>query len=102
MPNNRKGKWQPFDALKGYKDALSDVEKQRDKVDKPLLSEDELMILNYKITSAYKNKHKIKLEFYQDGFIKNIEGKIIKIDQINRKIHLDCKVVNLDMVTNIQ
>ena len=47
MPNKeRRGKWQPFDALEGYQRSLRQVEYERKKIPKPVLSEDALEELN--------------------------------------------------------
>ena len=57
---DRKGKWQPFDALEGYKTSLREVELNKQKIEKPILFSDELELLNEKLTTAYNEKTYIK------------------------------------------
>src|SRR5690554_7048244 len=65
----RKGKWQPFDALEGYSSAIKKVEKEKMKVEKPILFPDQLEALNEKLASAFTNKSEIEVEYYNRGYL---------------------------------
>lgn len=85
---DRKGKWQPFDALTGYSASLREVERKQEKIDKPLLFPDELELLNIKMTNAFNQKQKINLQFYNQGYLESINGYVERIDLINKEVNL--------------
>lgn len=82
----RKGKWQPFDALEGYSDALRKVEKEKEKCEKPILLNDKLEELNEKLLSSFEAKREIEIEYYNRGYLENLVGVVCKIDYINKEI----------------
>ena len=103
---DRKGKWQPFDALEGYSSSLRDVEYKKEKKAKPILFPDELAILNEKLTNAYNEKLLVKVEYYKDGYIETITGIVTKIDLVNKEItmkqDLILKKIKLSIITKIE
>ncbi|HHU56573.1 MAG TPA: YolD-like family protein [Acholeplasmataceae bacterium] len=99
MQNKRKGKWQPFDALSGYKESLQQVENERKKIPKPILSEDMLEELNYKIQSVLNCD--IVIKYYYRGYINSVEGRIKKIDTINRELYIDDKKIKINNIIDI-
>lgn|SRR5690554_3471796 len=82
----RKGKWQPFDALEGYKDSLRNCEREKQKIEKPILFSDELECLNEKLLHAFNEKRLVDIKYYKNGFLENIIGCIEKIDPIYKEI----------------
>ncbi|HEY8445185.1 MAG TPA: YolD-like family protein [Bacilli bacterium] len=99
MPNKRQGKWQPFDALAGHKEALRRVEKEFDKCPRPILSEDELEQLNYKIRNI--NCKDVIIKHYHQGFFKEVEGEIKKIDEIKRELIINNERIKLCNIVEI-
>ncbi len=81
-------KWQPFESLVSSKQVINNLVWEKSKIAKPILSEEEIAILEEKIIDAYYSKETIMLSYYQNGFIKKIKGKIIKIDHIYKMIYL--------------
>lgn len=107
MPNNdRKGKWQSFDALSGYKSSLRNVEKERGKIKKPVLFPDELEALNNKLNKYATNKAKIEITFYNNGYLEQVYGIIFKVDYINKEIVLlvdeQKEKLKVNLITNIK
>lgn len=89
MPSNRKGKWQPFDALEGYKDKLREAEKGNEKIIKPILSEDqELQITELLFKSLYTECVLI-VHYFNEGQIEVYEGAFIKVDPENHLVTLN-------------
>lgn len=82
----RKGKWQPFDALEGYSDALRKVEREKEKREKPILLTDKLEELNEKLFNSFEEKKEIEIEYYNRGFLDKFVGVVSKIDYINKEI----------------
>lgn len=102
LSKERKGKWQPFDALAGYKDSLRNLEYERGKIVKPELSADALEEMNQKIIDAIENKKEVKVIFYKDGYLHDIIGSILSVDCINRKLILSTKKLDLYSLIDIE
>ena len=72
-------KWAPFNSLFNDKKIITEINNKKNKVDKPILSEDQIEYLNESIFEAYTNHIKINLFIYKNqkiikliGFINNI------------------------------
>lgn len=73
-------KWLPFDALTGFRTSINNLIKERNKVEKPVLLDDQIEILNIKLKEALKCNQEISLIYYEDGYFKEVSGKVTKID----------------------
>lgn len=92
-------KWAPFNALESQQDEVHKIIQEKQRVPFPTLSDEQIEEINY-FLSTYDNEECI-IQFYYDGFIKIIQGTIIKIDinnkfikTLNHKIPLD-KIISL-------
>ena len=102
MPNReRQGKWQPFDALDGYKTSLKRVEYEKDKITKPVIYPDQLEEMNEVLTSAFNNQEIVVIQFYRNGYIYEKVGLIDKVDPINKTIKIDNNNIKLNMIVNL-
>ena len=98
----------PFAALSGHSDAVLDAEKIT--LDKIILDEDKKTYLDSVINMAKDDKdliisitYFIKDEGKKTGRYDTISSSIKKIDNLNRKIILNCgKYVYLDDIVNIE
>ena len=82
-------KWQPFDSVISSKIILESLIKEKEKQTKPILSEEEIKEIEDKIIEAYYAEEIVTINFYQNGYIKTIKGKIKKIDHITKIIYLN-------------
>ena len=73
-------KWQPIDSVMSSKNAINEIYTKKQKIDQPILSEDQLNELNELINEAYFSNNTIKIHYYFSG---NIIIKLAKIKQIN-------------------
>ena len=73
-------KWAPFNAVVSDKLIINEVNRRNKECNKPILSEDQLLILNEKILEAYTNHEKVKLSIFRDKNIINIIGYINNIN----------------------
>lgn len=80
-------KWAPYKSLPEQEDYLEKMEEEKNKVDKPLLSDDELIELDTKL-STYNREDSISIEYYDYGFIKTVDDYLDYIDAINKRIVL--------------
>lgn len=97
----RKGKWQPFDGLEGYKKSIRSVVTEREKKPKPVLLPDELEILNEKLNAAITQNAEITVSYYQGGYIRSVFGKITKVDAVNKEIAVGPEKIKISMITKI-
>ncbi len=91
MPKFDRGmiKWQPFDSVIEGSKVKKQIMHEKEKIDKPVLSEEEIYELEQKIINAYYLQTEININYYQNGYIKNIKSKIKKIDYIYKIIYLN-------------
>lgn len=80
-------KWAPYKSLPEQEDYLEKMEEEKNKVDKPLLSDDELIELDTKL-STYNRGDPISIKYYDYGFIKTVDDYLDYIDTINKRIVL--------------
>lgn len=97
----RKGKWQPFDALSGFHESLEVVNYQQEKVARPTLSADKKEQINDNLTIALEQNYDIIIQYYFDGYIYSLEGKIEKVDVVNQAIKINNKTINLFNIVDI-
>ena len=79
-------KWNPFNAVAPGGMMVNDVLREKDKIDMPVLSEDQKAELQERIIEAYNNQELIKVKYFKGGKIYVSEGKIDKIDINSHKI----------------
>lgn len=103
MPKLDRGmiKWQPFDSVISGKKMVHDVLKQKSKIIKPNLSEEQITALEEKLISAFYEHETITLEYYTQGKIVKINDKIKKIDSTYRKIYLNDKTILFNQIIKI-
>ena len=89
----------PFDALKGFKEAL--LKQERESKERINLSEDDCYKLN-EIFFRLKKNMEVKIIYYDIDSYKVICGRIKKIDLINRKLFLSELGIKLDDLIDIQ
>lgn len=91
--SNKAQQFLPFDALKGFKEAIKSKEKET--ICKKELSIDELEELSYIINSIHKNDL-VKITFYQDNNYETIIGYVTNIDSIFKNIIINKKKILFD------
>ena len=81
-------KYQPFDSLTNSYWMKKELQKNKNKITQPTLSEDQLEEIDMKIKEAYFNKDMIKIYYYFNGAILKKEIKIKLIDYNKKQIVL--------------
>lgn len=77
-------KWAPFVSLKEQTIYLNKLKKERLKVERPLLSEDEKNAINDVL--VHYHGQVVMITYYDKGFIKDIHTTISHIDGYQKKI----------------
>ncbi len=81
-------KWLPFDSLTNTNKMKHELSKKKIKIEKPILSEDQLINLDNKIMEAFFNKDIIKISYYFNNNIIKKEVRIKSIDYNKKQILL--------------
>ncbi len=96
-------KWQPFDSVIQSKKVVNNLSNKRNKIEQPILSEDQLIEFNDIITQAYYSNNIIKISYYFSGNIISKEAKIKKINYVKKQIILsDNTTIFYKQITNIK
>ena len=100
MQNNidRAVQFMPFDALKGFREALEQVEKFCE--DKKEFCDDYFDVLNQKINKLKINDKVLIKHYYELEYIETI-SVIKRIDKVYKKIYLVNSVIEFDDIIEV-
>ena len=82
-------KWQPFDSVISSSEIAREVQKEKNKITKPILSEEQKNIIENNILEAYHENISIKILYFKNNQLYKKNNKIIKIYPTNKKIIFD-------------
>lgn len=81
-------KWAPFSSLIEQATCLEQMKYQRNKIEKPVLTEDQIEKINF-VLQSYRKGEMVKIKFYHDGYLYEINTIIKRIDLENRQLILE-------------
>ena len=87
-------KWQPFASLISSKEVINSILKGKNKIEKPILSTDQLETLNALLKESYYTQSQTIIYYFKNNQIYKITGIITEINQntkiitINKQIKL--------------
>lgn len=103
MPSRNQIKWAPFNSVINTKKELNNLAKNKEKLEKPVLSEDQINYFNMLIMESLNNKIKLEFSIYFNGFINKKESIVKKIDSLNEIIYLENKSkIFINSIINIE
>ena len=73
-------KWQPFNSVAPSKEIINKLDREKQKIDKPILSEEQLDIIQNNLFEAYNNELETIIKYYKNGIIFNEQSKIKVLD----------------------
>lgn len=95
-------KWAPFDALVGFRGMIKEMLHNQNKIEKPVLTEDLLNEMNWTLEEALEFNKELQIDYYEDGYIKTLCSKVLKVDLYKQEIFLTNKTtLSLSIVTNL-
>ncbi len=97
--SNRAKQFMPFDALKGFREALR--EKEKIVVDKRELSEEQKEELDYKLRQIHK-MDMITVEYFQEGEYVQTTGVVTRIDENSRVLKIVNKKIDFDDISDLR
>lgn len=71
-------KWQPFNSLINGKEIVNSILKEKTKINKPNISEEDIATIEEKIITAYFMQATVNIAYYKNGNILKIKSKIKK------------------------
>lgn len=81
-------KWQPFKTMPQQYEILDQYIDDQNKIDMPLLSEEQLESINDIINEKIKTNSFCIINYWDNGYMKHFSGIIKKVDMINEIIYL--------------
>lgn len=96
---NRAKQFLPFDALKGFQEALR--EKEREFEEKRELSEESLKVLDEEL-NRIEIGSRVKIKYYKNRKYVNIDGIVTNVNTIKKKIKIDEENINLGDIIEIK
>ena len=81
-------KWAPYSSLIEQATCLEEMKYQRNKIPRPILTEDQKEKINY-VLQSYQKGQIVNIKFFNDGYLYYISSTIKRIDLENRKLILD-------------
>ena len=94
-------KWQPFNSCFSSNKIMSDLEKEREKIEMPILSDDQLKNIEEAIVNSYNLKINVNVKYFCGGNIFSEKGKIIYINVQEKKIYLNNKFIYFRQILNV-
>lgn len=94
-------KWQPFNSCFSSASVLNEVNKEKNKVAFPELSEDQFLKIESEIRSALELRMPVNVIYYYDGQKIAYHGFVNAIDFQEKKIYLNKKCVYFKQILDI-
>lgn len=82
-------KWQPFNSLINGNEVINSILKEKAKIKKPIISEEEKKEIEAKIIDAYFTQIIVNITYFKNGNLTKVEGRIKKIDQVYKLVYLN-------------
>ena len=70
---------------------LKKLSEEKSKITKPILSDEQKILLEEKIIEFFEQKEKVNILYYEAGQTKILTGVITKLDPVKRKIFINNK-----------
>lgn len=94
-------KWQPFNSCFDANLVMDDINKEKNRTSYPILSEDQLFVIEEKLLTAYELKTIVQIKYYYDGNIKEINGKINSLNQAKKILYINNQEIHFRQILKI-
>lgn len=78
----------PFATIPEQYERLEQYIKDQTKIEKPILSQDQIEDINFRLSENKLNSQKVEVQYFHDGHILSIYGNINKIDNWENIIYI--------------
>ena len=94
-------KWAPYSSLIEQATCLEEMKYQRNKIAKPILTEDQKEKINF-VLQSYQKGQIVRIKFFNDGYLYLISTTIKRIDLENRKLVLEQGKIDFVNIVDIE
>lgn len=94
-------KWIPFNSLVSNKDVMKSLILEKNKISKPIISEEDSKTFEKLIIEAYYMHNKVLISYYKNGYIYETTSYIKKIDKVQKLIYLENIKLLFNQITSI-
>ena len=94
-------KWAPFNSVIPNKEVIYSVQKEKNKIKMPILSDEQKQNIERNLIEAFYEQKIINVEYFYDNNFFKKTGKIKKIDFTFHKIYFDDKVLIFEQILRI-
>jgi hypothetical protein len=94
-------KWAPFSSLPIQNKMIKNLIYEKNKIKKPILSEEQIKEIENIIIEAFYEQANIKIEYFKNGYLQDTIAKINNIDYTFKKIYLNNqKIIFFNQIIN--
>jgi hypothetical protein len=93
-------KWAPYASLIEQKGTINMMKKERSKIKKPLLSQEQASLINDILLKS--NGKSLIIRFYEQGFIYEDRFFVKKIDLDHKKLICDRHTIDFNQLLNLE
>jgi type IV secretory pathway VirB9-like protein len=93
-------KWAPYASLIEQKETVHQMKSKREKIAKPLLSQEQAEEINQQLLSLKKGDW-IKLEYFFNGLVTRLEGQLRQINLDQKFLIVDNQKLHFTDLTNL-
>ena len=94
-------KWAPYSSLNEQATCLEEMKYQRNKIAKPILTEDQKEKINF-VLQSYQKGQIVRIKFFNDGYLYFISTTIKRIDLENKKLILEQGKLDFTNIVDIE
>lgn len=94
-------KWAPYSSLIEQATCLEEMKYQRNKIAKPILTEDQKEKINF-VLQSYQKGQIVRIKFFNDGYLYFISTTIKRIDLENKKLILEQGKLDFTNIVDIE
>ena len=88
MSNRGMKKWAPFSSLIEQATCLEEMKYQRNKIEKPVLTDDAIEKINLILSTSKKGQH-LHIKFFHDGYLYEVDSIVKRVDADNKILILE-------------
>ncbi|CAC5966951.1 hypothetical protein T686_02749 [Staphylococcus aureus SJUD6056] len=78
----------PFATIPEQYERLEQYIKDQTKIEKPILSQDQIEDINFRLSEKNSKSQKVEVQYFHDGHILSIYGSITKIDNWENTLYI--------------
>ncbi|KLK98109.1 hypothetical protein XJ18_17965 [Bacillus pumilus] len=81
-------RWKMKFILPEHNEALRQLRLAKQKIDRPVLSEEQFAEFEFVISSAVSEDMSLNFELYDDGFIREVNGRVVYVDHLRKEFRV--------------